>query len=395
MANIPIWPGSSSFTAGDTPFGFYDNDVSFQTDADRFAKFATQRMGYPVVDIELQDINFYTAFEEAVTIYGNEVYAYKVRQDYLSLEGTDLTDVPTVEGSSSLAFSHVTPNMGNIIKLSQQYAAEAGTGGNIDWHSGSVALTASQQTYDLNQWAVDTLGVSGSEIEIKKVFYEPPPAIIKFFDPYVGTGTGIMNVMDSFGWGNYSPAINFVLMPISYDMQIIQQIEFNDTVRRSNYSFEIRNNNLRIFPIPTAASMVEVDTLHFQYILKSDRFAQSINGTSGSISNVSNVPYANPIYSQINSVGRSWIFEYALILCKEMLGFVRGKYSTVPIPDAEVTMNQADLLGQVNSEKQNLIEKLRNYLGETSREKLLERRAQETDYRKKELNEVPFPIYLK
>ena len=395
MANIPIYPGSSSFSPGDTPFGFYDSDAAFQTDADRFSIFAARRLGYPIVDVELQDLNFFAAFEEAVTIYGNEVYAYKVRQDYLSLEGATIsTDVPNVNGSSSLAFSAITPNMGVIVKLSEQYGTEAGTGGNVDWHTGSIKLTASQQDYDLGAWASSSLGVSGSDLEIKRVFYESPPAIVKYFDPYVGSGAGVMNLMDSFGWGNYSPAINFVLMPINYDLQILQQIELNDQIRRSNHSFEIQNNKLRLFPIPTAASMVEVDTLYFQYLLKSERLANSITGDSGSISNVSNVPYANPIYSQINSVGRSWIFEYALALTKEMLGYVRGKYTTVPIPGADVTMNQADLLSSATADKTALIDRLRAYLDETSREKLLERRSLETDYRKKELAEVPFPIYI-
>jgi hypothetical protein len=395
MANIPIYPGSSSFSTGSTPFGFYDGDLEFQTDADRFTTFATRRLGFPIVDVELQDKNFYAAFEEAVTIYGNEVYAYKVRQDYLSLEGVTISsDIPNVNGSSSLAFSAVTPNMGVIIKLSEQYGTEAGTGGNVDWHTGSIALTASQQDYDLGKWAVDELGVSGSDLEIKRVFYESPPAIVKFFDPYAGSGAGAMNLMDSFGWGNYSPAINFVLMPLNYDLQVIQQIELNDQIRKSNYSFEIQNNNLRLFPIPTANSLGEMNRLYFQYLLKSERLANSINGDSGSISNVSNVPYANPIYTEINSVGRSWVFEYALALCKEMLGYVRGKYTTVPIPGADVTMNQSDLLASATADKTALIDRLRAYLDETSREKLLERRSLETDYRKKELAEVPFPIYI-
>ena len=395
MANIPIYPGSSSFTSGDTPFGFYDNDAAFQTDADRFATFAARRLGFPIVDVELQDIQFYAAFEEAVTIYGNEVYAYKVRQDYLSLEGSIISsDVPNVNGSSSLAFSAITPNMGVIIKLSEQYGTEAGTGGNVDWHTGSIALTASKQDYDLGAWAVSELGVSGSDLEIKRVFYEAPPAAVKFFDPYIGTGQGAMNLMDSFGWGNYSPAINFVLMPINYDLQVMQQIELNDQIRRSNFSFEIQNNKLRLFPIPTAESLAEMPNLYFQYLLKSERLANSITGDSGSISNVSNVPYANPIYTQINSVGRSWIFEYALALTKEMLGYVRGKYTTVPIPGADVTMNQSDLLSSSSSDKTALIDRLRAYLDETSREKLLERRSLETDYRQKELQQVPFPIYI-
>jgi len=390
MANVPIWPGSSNFFPGNTPFGFYDNDYQFQQDADKFATFAARRLGYPIVDVELQDLNFYAAFEEAVTIYGNEVYAYKVRQDYLSLEGVNIeNDVPTVDGNSSLAFSSITPNMGVIIKLSEQYGTEAGTGGNVDWHTGSIALTSSVQDYDLNAWAVSQ-GYENKDLEIKRVFYEAPPAIVKFFDPYAGTGAGVMNVMDSFGWSGYSPAINFVLMPLNYDLQVIQQIEMSDTVRRSNYSFEVQNNKLRLFPIPDGS----VDKLYFQFLLKSERLANSISGNTGSIANVSNVPYANPVYTYINSVGRSWIFEYALTLCKEMLGYVRGKYTTVPIPGSEVTMNQQDLLSSATADKTALIDRLRAYLDETSREKLLERRSLETEYRQKELNQVPQPIYI-
>jgi len=390
MANVPIWPGSSNFFPGNTPFGFYDNDYQFQQDADKFATFAARRLGYPIVDVELQDLNFYTAFEEAVTIYGNEVYAYKVRQDYLSLEGVDIeNDVPTIDGNPSLAFSSITPNMGVIIKLSEQYGTEAGTGGKVDWHTGSIALTSSVQDYDLNAWAVSQ-GYKNKDLEIKRVFYESPPAIVKFFDPYAGTGAGVMNVMDSFGWSGYSPAINFVLMPLNYDLQVIQQIEMSDTVRRSNYSFEVQNNKLRLFPIPDGS----VSKLYFQFLLKSERLANSISGNTGSIANVSNVPYTNPVYTYINSVGRSWIFEYALTLSKEMLGYVRGKYTTVPIPGSEVTMNQQDLLSSATAEKTALIDRLRAYLDETSREKLLERRSLETEYRQKELNQVPQPIYI-
>ena len=382
MANIPIWPGTSTFSPGDTPFGFYDADADFQSDADKVALFCARRLGYPIVDIELQDLNFYAAFEEAVTTYGNELYAYKIRQDYLSLEGASST--------TNLNTAIVTPNLANVVKLSEQYGTEAGTGGNVDWHTGSIALTASVQTYDLGQWAEDNLGVSGSDFEIKRVFYEAPPAIVKYFDPYAGTGTGMMNMLDSFGWGNYSPAINFLLMPINYDIAKLQAIELNDQIRKSNYSFEIQNNKLRLFPIPNG----NVNTLYFQYLLKSERLANSITPTSDTITNVSNVPYTNPTYAQINSVGRSWIFEYALALSKEMLGYVRGKYSTIPIPGDSVTVNSADLISAANSERTALVERLRAYFDETSKEKLMERRSLETDYLKKELTEVPNVIYI-
>ncbi len=386
MANIPIWPGSSSFQPGDTPFGFYDNDVEFQIDADKFATFAARRLGYPIVDIELQNLNFYAAFEEAVTVYANELYGYKVRDNYLTLEGADAS---TMDIENTV----VVPNLGRIIQMSEQYGVEAGTGGNVPWHKGSVELTSSVQDYNLEDWAQTNIPhYKDHDIEIMRVYYEAPPAILRYFDPYIGTGMGAMDMMDSFGWGGYSPAgVDFLLMPISYDMQVIQQIEFNDMVRRANYSFEMHDNNLRLFPIPDGS----VPKLYFEYILNTERSSASfVVGGSSTISNIYDVPYKNPNYDDINSIGRSWIFEYALALCKEMLGYVRGKYQVVPIPGDNVTLNANDLITAATGEKERLIDRLRAYLGETSREKLLERRAAESDFIEKELGKVPFPIYI-
>ena len=88
MANISIWNGTSTFFPGSTPFGFYDYDPTFQIDADKVAKFCATRLGYPLMDVELQSGSFYACFEEAVTTYGNEVFQYKIRENYLSLEGS-------------------------------------------------------------------------------------------------------------------------------------------------------------------------------------------------------------------------------------------------------------------------------------------------------------------
>jgi hypothetical protein len=166
----------------------------------------------------------------------------------------------------------------------------------------------------------------------------------------------------------------------------------NDTIRRSQLSFEIANNMLRIFPIPDHGS----HNMHlwFDYILKSERSNPIAMSGSNKITNVSNVPFNNPTYSQINSIGRSWIFEYTLAVCKEMLGYVRGKYSTIPIPNSEISLNQGDLITAATSEKEALIAKLKLFLEETSREKILERKSLETISRVQELQQVPFLIYM-
>jgi hypothetical protein len=381
--NVPIWTGTSSFQPGETPFGFYDNDPQFQSDADRFATFASRRLGYPIVDIELQDINFYAAIEEAITTYGNELYAYQAQENFLSFQGAPLT----IESANN---SLPQPNLASTIRLADQYGVEAGVGGNVTWYSASIDLQPGIQDYNLTPWG-EQLGVNVGDLEIKRVFYEAPPAIVRYFDPYAGTGTGMMQLLDSFGFGGYSPAINFLMMPMNYDVQKLQAIEFNDQIRRSQYSFELINNNLRIFPIPGRG----VEKLWLQYIKKSDRNNPYVNtGNGGVITNISQVPYQNPTYSQINSIGRSWIFEYGLAIVKEILGYVRGKYSNIPIPNAEITLNQSDLITAATSEKQALIERLRAYFDESSRQKLLERKSLEADYLNKELNYVPFTIFV-
>jgi hypothetical protein len=386
MANIPIYPGSSSFFPGQTPFGFYDYDYQFQVDADKLVTYCARRLGYPLTDIELQDLNFYAAFEDAITTYGNEVFSFQIRDNYLSLEGAPTT--------AYINDAIVTPNLATIIRMSQQYAAEAGAGGNITYYSGALALTPGKQTYDLKDWAISQ-SISGG-IEIKKVFYQDLPAINQMYAPFGGfaglgglPAAGIYGGMYGGGYGG-----GYLMMPVAYDAGVIQGIELSNTIRLSQYTFEIVNNNITIFPIPS-----EHDSrggfLWFEYIKVQDRLNNSITQTSGSqITNVSNTPYGNPTYTEINSIGRQWIFEYTLALCKEMLGYVRGKYGTIPVPDQNITLNQADLLSAATAEKQALIERLRVYLDETSKRALLERRSQESDFRRQEINNVPMVIYI-
>ena len=388
MSNIAIWNGTSTFTTGSTPFGFYDADTAFRTDADKVALWCAQRLGYPLVEVELQSGSFYAAFEEAVTTYGNEVYQWKIRENYLNLEGT-------VTGSS-LNNQVITPNLGSIIRISETYASEAGAGGDTTWYTGSFTLKNNVQDYDVAA-QLKAQGITGS-IEIKKIFYESPPAIVRYFDPYAGTGTGIQSLLETFGFGQMSPGINFLLMPIFFDVQKVQAIQLNDQIRKAAFSFDIHNNHVRVFPIPTSVTEGYNDKMFIHYIIKEERnnpVTQYNAQASGSlITNISNVPYANPVYIQINSVGRQWIRQYALATVKEILAYIRGKYSTVPIPGSEVTLNQQDLLTDARAEKIALLEQLRAMLDQTSRKTQLEQQATEVDFAQKQLANVPLPIYF-
>lgn len=406
MANIPIWPGSSSFASvynsfynsgslpSPTPFGFYDADPQFQVDADKVSNFCALRLGYPIENIELQDINFWAGFEEATTIYGNELYAFQTRDNYLSLEGAST--------NTNVNNSLITPSFETIVRLSQQYGEEAGVGGNVTYYKGLLPLVAGQQRYDLKQWATNE-GITGG-IEIKRVFFQPPPAINQLYSPMLGTGPGGLGGVPAAGiYGIGYGYTNYMMMPTSFTMQNINAIEMQNTVTLSNYTFELVNNIISVFPIPGTGLRDgfggELDTFNnyylvFEYIKLEDRINSAYSNGNNLITNTSNVPYINPIYSQINSIGRSWIFEYTLAISKEMLGYVRGKYSTIPIPGSDVTLNQADLLSSATATKEALITRLREYFDSTSRQALLERRAAESVARVNEINNVPMTIFI-
>ncbi|MDB4344610.1 hypothetical protein OAA39_00150 [bacterium] len=382
MATISIWPGSASFndTTNPTPFGFYDTDTEFTSSADQVATWCAQRLGYPIVDIELQSVNFFTAFEEAVTTYAQYVYQYKIIENIGTLEGS-------ITGSN-LNDQYIQPNLGNNIAIAESYGTEAGTGGSISYKTGSIDLEINKQRYSLTDLFTNAAGEGA--IEIKKIYHYAPPAIVRYFDPYAGTGTGIQSLMETFGFGNYSPGVNFMLMPTYYDTLKVQAIELNDQIRKSAYSFELQGNDtLKIFPIPRRE-----EKLHFEYIAKTTRNNPVRTQRKDLVTNVSNVPYSNIEYKTINSPARQWIFRYTLALAKEMLASIRGKYSNIPIPGAEVTTNASDLRSEAATEKTALIDELKQMLEESSRAKYMERDSQIAQNTQDIMSKVPYPIYI-
>jgi hypothetical protein len=389
MADIPVYAGSSSFFPGETAFGFYDYQYDFQVDADKVVTFVTRRLGWPIEVVELQPVQIYTAFEEAVTVYGNEVYQFQIRENMLSMEGN-----PTGSGPYNQLL--MTPSLGGIVRLAQNYGEETGTGGNVTWYSGSIRLQPGVQSYYLNKWAEVSASIGPNDyVEVKRVFFEAPPAALRYFDPYVGIGYSYEGLLNSFGFGAYSPAITFLLMPLFFDLQRIQAIELNDQIRKAAFSFEMQNNQLKIFPVPLVAY-----ELWFNYVKGSERDSviggRTVSGSASTnlITNPSNVPYTNPNYNYINSVGKMWIYQYTLALCREILGYVRGKYSTVPIPGSEVTLNQQDLLTDARSTKEALLLQLRETLDQSGRQQQLEKQAANADNLNKTLTDVPMGLYI-
>jgi len=384
MAQEHIWAGSSSFSEGDTPWGFYDTDTEFTSSADKFADWCARRLGYPIMSVELQSGSFYACFEESVSEYSAQVNQFNIRENLLTLQGQ------ATGSDNNVTHKRITPTLGRSVQLSKQYGTEAGVGGDVDIKKGSITIHSGSQEYDLNALYAD-VSESGA-IEIKRVYYEGTPAMQRFFDPYATTGYGTINMVQGFGFGNYSPAVSFTLMPIFEDLLRVQAIELNDAIRKSAYSFNLVNNKVRIFPDPEESS-----TLYFDYVVTNDRdnpLQADYSGSVNTISDYSNVPYDNMEYKFINDVGRQWIRKYGLALTKELLGIIRSKYGTIPIPNAETTLDGETLRSEAAAEKEGLITELRETLEGTSRKAMLEADKDEAEFLQEKLNKVPYPIYI-
>ena len=386
MATEAIWPGSGSGIhpdSGSTPFGIYDSDSDFQSDGPKFAKWCAQRLGYPITAVELQDTQFYACLEESVSEYSAQVNQFNIRDNLLSLKG-QVT-------SSNFTHKRVKPTLSENIFIAEDYGSEALVGGTTEIKRTSISVHSGSQTYDLNALVAD-VSESGASIEVKRVHYEANPAVTRYFDPYASTGMGTYNMLDGFGFGSKSPAITFVLQPIYADILKIQAIEFNDQIRKSAYSFEIRNNQLRVFPNPT-----ESGSLWIEYIKTSDRdnpLRTRHSGSSDVVSDYSNARYDFMAYNKINDVGKQWIRKYGLALSKELLGIVRSKYGTIPIPNSEVSLDGDTLRAEATSEKEQLIEQLRENLEQTSRKALMEAKRDESEFEQETLKKVPYPVYI-
>ena len=380
---------SGSFIEGQTPYGTYDADSTFSTDIVSVTKWCAKRLGYPVLQLEIPSGSIYACFEEAVNEYSQHINNYNIKNWMWEQYG----EKSRISGSLSTGSANpVTPSLGPSITLSEKYGQAVGMSETYDLKKGYITITGSAQDYNLQDvWA--SVSESNKRIEVHRVFNHQPAAVSRFYDPYAGTFDQ-RQLLDAFGFGNVSPAISFILKPISYDLARANAIETSDLVRKSAYSFELHNNKLRIFPKPQSTD--DGEKIWFEYYVKDDiRNTNNVSASlQGGVSDPSNVPYKFITYNSINQPGRQWIRKYTYALSKELLGIIRSKYSSMPIPDGEVTLDGEALKTEGREEKQQLLEELKEFLDSVSLTEKLRAEAEESNAQREVLAKAPLQIYI-
>lgn len=375
-------------TLNPTPFGIFDDDAEFQKDADSIVTFVKRKLGDDILSVELTKKQIWACFEESAMEYGTLINEYQTKSQLSNLMG--ISTGSNVQGK----YAHET--MDFILRLSEPYAQESGIGGSYNTLSGSIQLQKNVQDYDIYNDLKDgsgnlifssSMNGNGSgKMKIMEVYHFNPQAAYRFFD----TTSAINYLNNEFSFESFTPETVFYVLPVFEDVLRGGQMDLSNRVRRSNYSYRTQGTKIRIFPTPTEDSPSK---LWFRVGFGSDPFDPAYNDASVSgVSGPSNVPYSWVSYETINSMGRQWIYDFTLANCKELLGLVRSKFSSVPIPGGDLQLDGATLVTQGREDKEKLKTSFKEWLESLTYEKMVEGEATKAENLQRVLKTIPIPM---
>jgi hypothetical protein len=400
--------------ANPLPYGIYITKAGTNTAANAFKEGAAdqvsyvyQKLGGDILDIEVSEYQVYAAYEESCLEYSYIVNVHQAKNTVGSLlgnpTGTFDQDGEMVAGDalsgSNIEAKYPRFSFEYAKKVGRALETEGGLGGSIPIYSASFTTEVGKQDYDL-QTIIETNSssdtaapyynkVGKNKVTVRKVFYKTPQAMWRFYGYYGGLNT----VGNLSYYGQYADDSTFEVIPVWQNKS--QAMAFEDAIytRISHFSYEIKDNRLRIFPDTTHVSPTQ---MWVEFSVKSSAWDETDDvdrGISG-VNNMNTLPFENIEYLNINSIGKQWIRRFALALCKEMLGNVRSKFATIPIPGNNVTLNGSSLVTEGKAEQTALRDELKTVLDEMTYSKLAEQSAQTIENATKTMQGVSLPVFV-
>jgi hypothetical protein len=383
---LPPTGNTGNVTTSSLPFGVYastdywsEQQISaYKTGSAEQVAYVYKRLGGDVIDIELVETQVHAAYEEALLEYSYLINLHQSKNSLPFLLGQETGSFNsdgqlTGSNSADLANANLAfPKMQFTFSrnLSLGVNTQVGLNGNEPIYSASFNMVAGQQDYDLqaivsasaNRYGID---INNKRINIQKVYYKTAGASWNFYGYFGG-----LNVVGNLStYGQYADDSTFEIIPAWQNK--LQAMAYEDAIktRVSDWSFQLRNNILRLFPVPNSASPLK---FWFDFTIptspwnETSQYSGSSTVDSGvnGINNMNSLPFQNIPYDKINSIGKQWIRRFALAICKEMLGQVRGKIDKIPIPGDSVTLNADKLLSEAKEEMEKLREELKTQLAE-------------------------------
>jgi len=382
-------------TVNPTPFGFFDSDSDFQTEADSMVTFVKRKLGDDVLSVELTKKEIWACFEESCCEYSRLIHEMKITSDLTNVLGLST-------GSTDLTNKYARRTVEYLLRMSEPYATEAFVGGSFDATLGYIDLIPGQQDYniykdvkvasgdDKDDVVYDTLA-SGSKGKLKVVelFHFEPLAAQQF----LLNASNITNFLaTNFNYESYVNSTVFYVLPVFEDILRRGMLETAFKVRRSNYSYDIIGSNLRIYPTPSTD--LQTGKLYIKLMKPHDPLNPSAykDDSIYGISGPNNMPFGNIPFKTINQPGKQWIRQYTLALSKELLGLIRSKFQSIPIPNADLQLNGGELVSQAREDKEKLSTQMKEFLANLTHAKLLEQDVLAAENMQKQLRYIPMPL---
>ena len=399
--------GTIGNVAAACPVGAYNESADFLTGALTQVAYTYKKLGGDVLDIEMTEQNVYANYEEACLEYSYLLNLHQAKSIMGSALGgsTGSFDHKGVIKSgdalsgSNVALKYPKFKFETAFRIGETFATEAVVGGTQTIYSASFDSVASQSDYDLQQIvsssATDSTmpfynKVGNKRIKVRQMYYVSPRQMWRFYGYYGG-----LNVVgDMSTYGQYADDSSFQVIPVWQNK--LQAISYEDHLytRTSHYSYEIVNNQLKLFPTPSSVSP-EKFWFRFSVDNGDDIWEDDYESGQDGINNMSSLPFENLPFDSINAIGKQWIRRFALALSKETLGQIRGKFSgVIPIPGESVTLNASDLLSQAANEQDKLREELKTILSEMTYDKLIETDKNMTENARTIIADVPLKIFV-
>jgi hypothetical protein len=382
-------------TQSPTPFGIFDSDTDFQSEADSMVTFVKRKLGDDILSVELTKKQVWACFEEAFCEYGAIINEHQAKSQLANLLGSATGSL--LSGSEQ---RFPRENFEFMLRRAEPYAMDAGLGGSYNTVSGSIDLEANRQDYDLYTELKNEAGTalfdtqaesSKTKLKITEVFHQSPNAAYRFFD----TTSAINYLNNEFSFESFTPETIFYVLPVYEDVLRGGMMSMSSRVRRSNYSYKVMGTKIRLYPTPTGNDGNGKPTpkkLWVRVAFSPDPMNPGYTDeTIYGVSNLSNVPYGNLAYSRVNSIGRQWVRQYTHALCRELLGLIRSKFGSVPIPGGDLTLNGAELITQGREDQANLKTKIVEMLVEMTYSAMLEDEAAAAENLTRILKMIPMP----
>jgi len=412
-SNTSVSKLSATGTPGDVAttlaYGIYSSAAFVSGAVDQVA-YTYQKLGGDILDIELKDAQVYNSYEESLLEYSYLVNIHQAKNILSNvLGGTtgSFDEDGQLEAGHSLADTNVNLRLPRwdfayARRVAQGISMEKGMGAS-EVHSASFSLVGDQQDYDLQSIiysaSVDSDNsafpyynkVGKNKIEISKVYYKTKTASWRFFGYYGG-----LNTVGNLGtYGQYADDSTFQIIPVWQNKAQAMAYEDSIYTRNSHWSYELKNNKIRIYPIPPSGGQYPTKLWVEFASTGTDTWEEQTDRKEGAegINNMNTLPFENIPYANINSIGKQWIRRFSLALSKEMLGYTRSKFASIPIPGNDISLNGTDLISQGKEEQTALRDELKTVLDELTYGQLMTGDADTVEASNKIQMNVPMLIY--